>query len=109
MRLACSKVKDDTVLEHPCSRAPCILFEAAVVSVAPVLFLCPAHVVRMGGTLSAVEHLRSECAVVRLEVAVDSGVTSWNRAAVCALGDFCRLVSSLRAWAPGGKTGLGWP
>ena len=93
------QVKDDTVPEHPCSWVPCVLFEPR----SSLWLQCWSSVLRAVCGWVARFLLWSipcsERAIVRLAVAVDSGVISWNRAIVCVLGDFCRLVSSWRAWA----------
>ena len=67
--------------------------------VATVWFQCPVRSVLKGGALSAVEISCSERAIVHFEVAVVSGVTSWNRAAVCVVPVLARYV--LRASSEG--------
>ena len=79
-------------VEHLCSSAPCIFRETTVAPVATVWFQCPVRSVLKGGALSAVEISCSERAIVHFEVAVVSGVTSWNRAAVCVVPVLARYV-----------------
>ena len=74
--------------EHFCSGVPCILFEPQS---SPWL-QCWSRVRRASCGWVARYLLWSipcsERAIVRLVVAVDSGVISWYRAVVCVLGDF---------------------